>query len=468
MHARRICLLLAFIGLLAGPASPQDDPVEEPAPQRVVVIVNRSREVPGYVVLEETDVIIVRTVESRIESFSKARILRVVRLVEPKPGQTGVVIFRNGRQQEGIVLEDAFDHVLLDIDGIPARLPRKTVDHVILEPSFEERYARYKGSLGENQPLRHLELCNWLMSNRKYEMAREELLELLAMEQVPEAQHLLTIVEAQLALGEPLRPPVRPRDASDGDDADRSPSAGDEPLGGLLTHEDVNLIRIYEIDFDRPPKVSVEPETIRTMLEMYSASRLIPAAERARRKMYRAEPLEIVELMFKLRARELYPEVNVVTEPWALNLFRRRVHNTWLLNTCATIRCHGGGRAGRFYLHRQRYKDERVRYTNLLILHRMELDPDWPLINYNEPMMSLIVQHGLPRREARKPHPDVKGWKPVFGPGGQRMLRDTLDWIDAMMKPRPEYPVEYEPPPLGGANEDSGPLGDPGGDRTPR
>jgi hypothetical protein len=172
--------------------------------------------------------------------------------------------------------------------------------------------------------------------------------------------------------------------------------------------------------------------------------------------------------MFKLRARELYPKINVITEPWALNLFRRRVHNTWLLNSCATVRCHGGGRAGRFYLYRQRYKDERVRYTNLLILHRMELDRDWPLINYSEPMMSLIVQHGLPRREARKPHPDVKGWKPVFGPGGQRMLRDTLDWIDSMMKPRPEYPVEYEPPQLGGAIEDPGPLGDPGTDRAPR
>ena len=468
MHARRICLLLAVIGLLAGLASLQDDPAEEPEPQRVVVIVDRNREVPGYVVLEETDVIIIRTLASRIESFSKVRILKVVRLVEPAPGQTGVVILRNGQQQEGIVLEDAFDHVLLDIDGIQARLPRKTVDHVILEPSFEERYARYKDSLGGNQPLRHLELCKWLMLNRKYEMARDELLELLAMDQEPEAQHLLKIVEAQLALGEPLRPPARPRDAGDGDDADRPPGDKDDPFGGLLTNEDVNLIRIYEIDFDRPPKVSVEAETIRTMLERYSASRLIPATESGRRELYRAEPLEIVELLFKLRARDLYPDVNVVTEPWALNLFRRRVHNTWLLNTCATVRCHGGGRAGRFYLHRQRYKDERVRYTNLLILHRMDLDPDWPLINYNEPMMSLIVQYGLPRQEARKPHPDVKGWKAVFGPAGQRMLRDTLDWIDAMMKPRPEYPVEYQPPPLVGDYEDSGPLGDPGGDRTPR
>ncbi len=48
------------------------------------------------------------------------------------------------------------------------------------------------------------------------------------------------------------------------------------------------------------------------------------------------------------------------------------------------------------------------------------------------------------------------------------MLSDTLDWINAMMKPRPQYPVEYEPPPLGGGGEDPGPLGGPGIDRTPR
>jgi hypothetical protein len=275
-------------------------------------------------------------------------------------------------------------------------------------------------------------------------------------------------VEAQLALREKPRPPEGPGPAGGADGADQLPGARDEPPGGILTREDVNLIRVYEIDFDRPPKVAVEAETIRALIDQYSTSRLIPTTETERHRLYRADPLEIVELLFKLRARDLYPQVNVITEPWALNLFRRRVHNTWLLNTCATVRCHGGGPAGRFYLHRRRFKDERVRYTNLLILHRMDLDREWPLVNYNEPMMSLIVQHGLPRQQARKPHPDVKGWKPVFGPGGQRMLRDTLEWIDSMMKPRPTYPVDYQPPPLGGAKEDPGPLGNPGTDREPR
>jgi hypothetical protein len=465
MLARWVCLLIAGLGLLAGGGSQEGAPAGEEAGQRVVVHVNRNLAVGGEVVLEDDNVIIVRTPDSRIESFPKARVLKIVRLVEPKPGQTGVVILRNGQQREGIVLEDAFEYVLLDIGGIEARLPRKTVDHVILEPTFAERYELYKAAIGENQPQRHLDLCNWLMSERRYALARTELLELLATEPMPEAKRLLNVVEAQLALREK---PERSGDAGDGDGPGRPRGARNEPPGGILSYEDVNLIRVYEIDFDRPPKVSVEAETIRAMIEQYGSSRLIPPTEGERNQLFRADPLEIVELLFKLRARDLYPQVDVITEPWALNLFRRRVHNTWLLNNCATVRCHGGGAAGRFYLHRRNYKDERVRYTNLLILHRMNLDPDWLLVNYNEPAMSLIVQYGLPRQHARKPHPDVKGWKPVFGPGGHRMLNDTLAWIDAMMKPRPAYPVEYEPPPLGSPEGDPPPLRAPDGDRTPR
>lgn len=240
------------------------------------------------------------------------------------------------------------------------------------------------------------------------------------------------------------------------------------PTMPVLTHAEVNLIRVYEIDFERPPRVAVDPETIATMIKLYGTNREIPASEMERRALYRDDPLEIVELLFKLQARELYPRVEVLTEPWALNLFRRRVHNTWLLNSCATAHCHGAPGAGQLFLHRRRHKDARVRYANLLILERLEVDPDWPLINYDDPMMSLLIQYGLPRNQARKPHPDVRGWKPVFGRGGQRMLRDTLSWIDAMMQPRPDYPVKYEPPSLMPPAPPPSASGEPEPPREPR
>jgi hypothetical protein len=70
------------------------------------------------------------------------------------------------------------------------------------------------------------------------------------------------------------------------------------------------------------------------------------------------------------------------------------------------------------------------------------------LIDYDSPEDSLLIQHALPRNEARFPHPDVKGFRPVFSRANQRLLRDTLAWIRLMYQPRPRYPVSYDAPVL--------------------
>ena len=295
-------------------------------------------------------------------------------------------------------------------------------------------------------PREHLDLCLWLIELRKYELARVELIELTRKTQMPEALRVLKVVDAQLALKVPQRPGDDNVEEPPGDP--NRPASPDETgllPDRILTYDDVNLIRVYEIDFDRPPKISIDAETIRTLIDGYGGEPLIPTSRSKRTALFRADPLKIASIMFELRARELYPRIKVITEPWALNLFRRRVHNAWLINSCSTSRCHGGPGAGRFSLHLRHYKDPRVRYTNLLILQRLELDPEWPLINYEDPELSLIIQYGLPRDAARKPHPDVRGWKPVFGHGGKRMLQDTTDWIRSMMAPRPDYPVVFDP-----------------------
>ena len=458
MLLRTPILILVTLGLAQDPGP--TTPTADTPGQRVILEVGRNRHVRGYVTLEDTEVIVVRGADSTLQSYPKSRVLRIVRLVDPKPGQTGVVFLRNGQRRRGVILEDVFDHVLIDIDGIHTKLVRETVDHVLLQPTFEHRYEQYRASARTSK--QKLQLCQWLVHERRYELAAAELSELVRETAEPEAARLLTIVEAQLALGGTDQVPEA---AEPSDDADDHPDAIRLP-SQILSFEDVNLMRVYEIDFDRPPNVTVDPATIHKMIELYGTSRAIPASERERRALFRADPLEIVELLFTLKARDLYPRVQVISEPHALNLFRRRVHNAWLLNTCATARCHGGVEAGRFFLHRRGYKDERVRYTNLLILERQQLDPDWPLVNYGEPMMSLIIQYGMPRHLARRPHPDVKGWKPVFGRGGQRMLRETVSWIETMMRPRPQYPVDYQPPRLA-------PLGDSASrpddeDRAPR
>lgn len=464
---------------------PSSRPGTQPAgakakPERAFLRVNRNLEIKGYIELEDDNVIVVRDLQGNSHSFAKARVAQIVRLVEPQPDQSGVVVMLDGQIREGKIIEDAFDHVIIEIEGIRANLKRETVSYVLLEPTIDERYHEYKKALQPGNYDAHLTLCKWLFEQRRYQQCKEEILALLEQVDMPQARQLLNLVEAQLALQS--APAPRPdaansqpeNTASTGDDGSNSGPVRPADLlpQQLLTDQDVNLIRVYEIDFEHPPRVTITPATVRELIEKYSTSTLIPASQTGRNAMFRTaadNPLQLVRLMFELRARDMYSAVQVNSEPYALNLFRRRVHDTWLINNCATTACHGSPYSGRFFLHRRDYKDDRVRYTNLLILERLKLDPEWPLINYERPEDSLIIQYGLARDMARKPHPRVDGWKPAFNPINPRLKEEAVEWIQAMMQPRPDYPVDYEPPIVGILpHQTPTPTGDGSGTRIPR
>jgi len=435
-------------------ASDDDEP-----PRRVHLIIDRHTEVGGTVVSEDLDEIVLEVEgegdgegdgEGEIRTFAKARILTIVELVDPKPGQTGVVRFRNGESVRGVVLAVDFDGVTMRIAGIRSVHPRSAVLRTTLEPSFEEQYRDLRKAIPKADHVRRLALCQWLFDRRMYQAARDELEALLGDFDLGEARRLQRLVEAQLALEEDPESLAADgwSDGTGADGSDRGPVRLRDLLPDrLLTREDVNLIRVFEIDFRRPPRVSIEPDTIRTLITRYAAHPAIPADSEGRTRMFRADPIDLVRLMFELKARDLYSEIEVESEPYALNLFRRRVHDAWLLGNCATSRCHGGLDGGGFFLHARNGRDDRVRFTNLLILLRSELGPQ-PLVDFERPRDSLIVQHALPRTEARFPHPDVPGWKPVFTSANERLLADSLRWIESMYRPRPAYPVEYEPPDL--------------------
>ncbi len=197
-------IALALGGLLAGTASratPAAGP-DEPG-DRVIIRVDRNLELAGYVEDEDDELIVIRDPEDQVHSFVKSRTIRIIRLVDPKPGQRGTVVLRNGQTRQGVLVEDTFEHVLLEVDGMRAKLLREAVDYVVLEPTFQERYQRYKEGIAPNMHQQHLDLCRWLLQLRKYELAKKELVELLRNKPTPQAQRLLTIVNAQLALGKP-------------------------------------------------------------------------------------------------------------------------------------------------------------------------------------------------------------------------------------------------------------------------
>ena len=451
---------------LVGPPTPSTEP--EPIHQ-VWIFIDRWKEFGGTVV-SETDLIITVTDGLETRTFNKAKVLDIIELVHPKPGQRGLVQLRDGTIVRGEILKDSLEEVEFQVDSVRGRVPREKVYRVMLELEFETRYARVKAAIAPEEHGRRLGLARWLADQDRLDLAITELEALLRDGDVEEAREMLREINARVKLelavkeskeNSKKKAASKAADAAAAEQAKTadagSNSAKPAPRGApttremlpkdLLSNEDVNLVRVYEIDFKDPPRLTVSPEGVRQLILRYGSSALVPATTQERNALYSKSSVEIARLMFDLKARDLYNYIEVEEDPTSVAKFRTRVHNSWLISNCATSRCHGGVDAGRFFLYTGNAKDQRIRYTNLLTLLNFKVDGK-PVVNFEDPPDSLLIQYAMTRSSARYPHPDVKGWRPVLSNTTPQLLQDTLDWIRSMYQPRPEYPVKYVAPKL--------------------
>ena len=423
----------------AGTPSEEALPVERPT--RAYIVVDRVSTAAGAIESEDDSVIVLRDDRGRVRTFTKNRVVRIVYLVDGPPGRRVRLQFNDGRVLIGSLIEDGFTHVVLEIAGIPTRYAREAVEQVRPYPTDEELYERFRLTIEPDQYAARYTLALWLYNKRMYVEAKRELDSLLEATNHYEAKQLLTEVNAQLTLL------ASPASGGAGEPRERTVREETGVRADLLSAEDVNLIRVYEIDLKNPPRLQVPTELIETMLERYPDHELMPVGTGARSAFKAAPPIDIVKTLFALKARDLYGEVEVLGEPESLNLYRQRVHNSWIIGNCATSRCHGGPDGGRLFLHNKNFKEDRVRMTNLLILARTSIDT-LPLIDWEKPTDSLVYQYALPATEARRPHPKVRGWDPALPPARRGLREDFVQWVRSMQIQRGEYPIEYTPPGL--------------------
>lgn len=478
----------------AEPATPAPAPATPPAesaapagtapakelPRQVWIFIDRWKEFGGTVTADtDLDITVYDGHETR--TFRKAKVLDIIEIVHPKPGQRGLVQLRDGTVVRGEIIRDTLEEVEFKVDTVQGKLPRSQVYRVVLELDFDARYARIKSAISPEEHGRRLGLARWLTDQGRMDLAIMELEALLRDADIEEARDMLRDINARVKLAQAVEankrnrakptpeagdPASQPATApgtgtsaggSAASNATKGAGAAEAPKGppnsremlpkDLLSNADVNLVRVYEIDFKDPPRMTVSPEGVRQLILRYGSSALVPADSQARNALYSKNGTELAHLLFDLKARDLYGYIEVDEDPASIAKFRTRVHNSWLIGNCATSRCHGGVDAGRFFLYTGNAKDQRIRYTNLLTLLNFKVDGK-PMVNFEDPPNSLLIQYALPRTTARYPHPDVKGWKPVFGNSTPQLMQDTLDWIRSMYQPRPEYPVKYIPPKL--------------------
>jgi hypothetical protein len=374
---------------------------------------------------------------------------------DPNEELEAVLVLRDGRRVNGFLVERGDEGVVLRISGIATPFGAELIERIETLPPVIDRYRSLRRAIHNDNPSQLILLSKWLMAYGKYEWAVGELAALIEKDpSQTEAASLLVLARKQAEL-EAKSGGKRPEGgASSPSGASRAPSRPSKPEFPVLTAEQINLIRVYEIDLQNPPRLTVPKELIDQIIERYAGNPLVPRVREGRESLYRRKPIEIVELVFKLRARELYGMIRVNEHPRALRSFRDDVHQGWLMNACATSACHGGSEAGRLQLAVQRPGSDATVYTNLLILDRFRTASGQPLIRYDDPASSPLLQMALPRDHSSYPHPPVggggraggKSWRaPMNSPDDQNFAA-TVRWIKAMYTPRPEYPIEYQPP----------------------
>lgn len=362
----------------------------------------------------------------------------------PVIGDSVRITFADGRVLEGELLAQDRTIVQMKVGGAVVKIELADGDNLEALDSPADRYKELRASIPDDDIDRLLALSAWLQRQGMYEQALTEVSHVLSLdatnaEALRQKRVLGPLIEIRSRTGD-AAPTEEPEPAAD---LAKRPGPGEFPL---LTHDQINLIKLYEVDLKAPPRILVKRETIDKLLTRYSDNPLIPATREGREAFRKLPPAQILDTMFRVQARDLYAEVEVLDNPRSMEFFRDRVQATWLINVMATTRCHGGSQSGRLKLYNRRPAAEESVYTNFLIIDRFQTEDGQHLINYEQPERSLLLQYALNRADASSPHPVVDGWEPAFRSRESRRFKQAVEWINMLYRPRPTYPVTYTPP----------------------
>lgn len=387
------------------------------------------------------------------------------------------VTLRNSQTFTGMLVEQTEQQFVVRIGAIKTRFPVEDVERYRILPPVQDRYRELRLSIDDEDPDQVANLIEWLQARRQLGSAMAEAEAFLNRQPGnPTITRLRGLLDQQITLrrrakpedssrpGEvrPLttKPPATPAQAPPTGAA--APAPLDEPpvlditWAPVLAPEQIALMRVYEVNLADNPRVEVPREVIQAIIDRYADNPLIPATREGRDQLFRQSGPEILRLLFRLRARDLYPMVRVLDQPVGVRRFRDEVFRAWVAQGCATSDCHGGSEAGRLILPSLRPGSDATVSTALYILQQYRTNQNEPLLNFDSPERSVLLEMALPRDESRRPHPPVLRPAPGGGPArdvfrspfnsrDDRRVAAAVEWLKSMYQPRPEYELEYQP-----------------------
>ncbi len=357
-----------------------------------------------------------------------------------------VITLVSGRKITGFLIESRDEEVVIRLEGIDTTFKRSGIGSIRFLPPVAERYLTLRENINDTDIETRLTLVEWLRAREAYQLAVEELASILEVEpNNPQARTLHNWLKAKLAMDEQKKATKKTK-------ARRSPKADPTSIP-TLSDEQINLMRVYEIDLRNPPKLVVPDNTLRELIARHPEE--FPVDESARAEYFELPEVEKLKLLFIHHARDLYGQVRVIEDPAMLKEFTTMINGRrgWLVNACASTSCHGGTEAGSFRLVRERPNSHESAYTNFYRIDQYRLKDGSPLIDYESPARSALLQLAMHQSNSLRPHPEVitdrrlSRWRPVFRSSRDRKFKLALDWISSVYAPRVQYDLGYPPPP---------------------
>ncbi len=378
--------------------------------------------------------------------------------------KSAVVILNDGRHIEGELVAETADTVTVKVSGIPTPFSRDQIAEIQYPEGLEEQYRKRRAALEDDDYSGRYELSRWLYDQGRqnplgYRLAKEELDSLLK-DHPGDRQALvlrnMVVPRVQLLEADKQPEPTRDRPRRDQPADQAEDQEGEKKPKGpqLLTQEQTNLMKVFEIELDTEPRVVVPDNVINELFGKFrtTLAELRPELidRNGRGKFRRMPGHKQLRILFQVgsrnpAARRLYKEVVVRDEPQSLQTFRTSVNPKYVARYCG--QCHGEGKEPGLYVFTLRAAAEQPAYTNLLILNRMK-SGDGRMIDRDRHADSLLLEYGLPQDVAVHPHPEVQGWRPFFNNGREDpKYRAYEQWI-AMLYGRNNfrYPINYEAP----------------------
>jgi len=378
-------------------------------------------------------------------------------LAGPAFAATAVVVLKDGKELSGEIVSENDSTIMLKIAGISTPIDRSNIKSIKYKLSIKEEYEKRRAKIKDDDITGRYKLASWLVEKDEYELAIKELVDLqkIAKDDGDQRIEVLARVaqsrlkvqrEAQAAANQRRNKPAvaKPRDPV----KRPAPGAGQvKPEDGvpfemptdLLSDEQINLIKVYELEIADKPKVTFKRDDLEDFYAKHGNDLEGIQGRDGKRRFFRMKGYEQLELVFEAQDRGFYSKAIVRGDPPTMTAFRT-IHNRYIRNRCATNECHGEGK-GNFFLYGPAARirsAEKLNYTNFYLLATFDNNKGF-MIDRSRPEESLLYQYLLPREVARTPHPDVPQFAPMFRDAGDPRAEPLLDWIDSLYKPAPNY-----------------------------